>query len=495
MKKIAMLLALLLCLFGTALAQEADAYWTSSDDLYFHANGRCGAGENRVPISAKAGAAFGKGVCPVCIPLEDDGRPPVAVSRGGTIVVKFSDAWLNAHELTGVFGFSGESSYPGVQGLRQLGAYLHGESYDAFLEAWLESGFAEGRASTPYILPVNGALVMHRRHIGPYWYIIMRPQEKFSGAWSMYWRVSSYRLRAEADTLYSEFDRQTVEETRSLAVEAMHGSAPVLQRQSGSLVIEVYNALNGNIAVIREENPGGSLENVQLMIGGRNEGIELSGYMDGAAAVYCCMLTDAELEALQANARMEIRRTEAVNMNIYRVIASDGYQYYSRSSDELLVSIGKLNGLDPVDGDFRHIDSGSAPDRFVLYGEDTVEICRFTENGMETVYPDSANEDIRAERITPLFWYGEKCVFLMENHKYQDYTPADRLFTGGIEYGRRCGSAPEDEFASYTCWLADENGRAISGMNNQAFTLLEDGRIQLEDFEGNTIFCGPFTDD
>lgn len=489
MKQILICLLILLLAAGWAAAEGGDDYWTSNDDLYYHVNASCGAGEGRVPISARAGTAFGKDLCPICASREDDAQPPAAVARGGTIVVKFSDAWVNAHELTGVFGFSGESGYSGVQALRQLAAYLHGDAYNAFLTSWLQNGKAEGRANAPYILPVNGTLVLHRRHIGENWYIILRPQEKFSGAWNMYWRVSSYHLRAEGETLYSEFDQQTVEETYKLDVQALNGSEPVYRRE-GETAIEVYQALEGNIAVIREENPCAQIESVQLRIGGRSDGIELSGYVDGTSAVYCCILTDAELEALRANARAELWHTEAVNGDIYRVDGAQAYSYYSLSSDECLFTIDKAGGLDPVDDDFRLILDGE-PDCFVV--DDNIgepAIYRYLQSGRELVtVQGGAGHQLK--RVTPLFWYGDGGAFLAEAHKYEDYAVDDRLFENGIEYDVRFGSAPEDEWGSYLCWLVDEKGEVIGSDRNQAFTVHENGTVSFETIEGDSWICDP----
>ena len=485
------LLAFLL-LFSCACAESGDDYWTRSADLYYHYNAYCGGVEGRVPISAEAAAAFDKGVCPVCFPFENDTlEAPHAVSRGGTVAVQFSDAWLNNRELTGVFGFMGKNEYSGAEAHQLLSQYLHGEDYNAFLQALQESGSAEGRANTPYILPSDGTLVMSRRHIGSDWYIIVRPGSKFVKKWKMHWRVSSYALQMQGDTLATEFDQQTVEKYHTLELESMNDSAPVYTRDTGALAIEVYEALGGSIAVIREKHVEfKGMQDVRLVIGGRDEGIELSGYADGKYFVYCCMLTDAELNLLKGNARAELWHVEPVQSGIFRVNGENAYDYYSAVTGEKLFTIDKVDGLDPVDDDFR-LTFGGTPDCFVVSdGTGSPVIYRYLKSGRETIAVQDA-DGLTPSRITPLFWWEDGGTFLVEAHKYQDYAVNERLFEGGIEYDVRFGSAPEDEWSSYLCWLVDENGEVIGDYHNQAFTIHENGTVTFETIEGDEWTCDP----
>lgn len=489
MKKTFAWLAVLLCLMGCASAQE-DGFFTRSADLYYHYNALCGGDAGRVPISADAGSAFGKAACSVCIQAEDEALPPRAVVRGGTIAVKFSQAWLDQQELTGVFGFMGAEKDSGVQAHRLLQQYLHGENYNAFLATWLESGSAEGRANTPYILPSGGTQILCIRRIGPDWYIIVRPGEKFGRKWEMYWRVSSYALRAEGDSLYSEFDRQTVEEHAALELLSMNDAAAVYARESEALTIEVYEALDGNIAVIREKNAAiRGREGVRLIIGGWDAGVEMSGYGDGKETIYCCMLSDAELNQLRANAKAELWHTEPVKNDIFRVNGMEAYDYYSETTGEELFTIPKADGKDPVDDDFRMIFDGD-PDCFVVDDNIGVPVIyRYLNSGREII--PVQDTDRNPKRVTPLFWYGDGGAFLAEAHKYEDYAVDDRLFESGIEFEQRFGSGPEDEWGSYLCWIVNERGEVVGSANNQAFTVHEDGTIAFETIEGDSWICDP----
>ena len=492
MKRIASWLLVLLLLTPCAHA-EGDDYFTSRDDLYYHYNANCLGSEGRVPISAEAAVAFDKGVCPVCFPIENDMlQAPQAVSRGGTIMVRFSDAWLNDHELTGVFGFMGQDYTSGAEAHKLLGQYLHGEAYNTFMQTLQESGSAIGRANTPVILPDgDSGIIMSRRHIGSDWYIIVRPAEKFNKKWDMYWRVSSLHLQMQDGTLATEFDLQTVEDHYSLKLTSMNNSRAVYTRENDDLAIEVYEALGGSIAVIREKHVElKGLENVRLVIGGRDEGIELSGYADGTDFVYCCMLTGAELNLLRGNARAELWHTEHVSNDIFRVNGDNAFDYYSDTTGKLLFTIEKADGKDPIDDDFRLV-FGGMPDCFVVDDNTGLPaINRYLKSGKETITVQGGGGQVPS-RVTPLFWFEEGGVFLVEAHKYKDYAVDERLFENGIQYDQRFGSGPEDEWESYLCWLVDENGNVIGDYHNQAFTIHENGAVTFETTEGDEWTCEP----
>lgn len=479
LRKICMLLPLFLLLPEFAHAGRADGYWTRNAEIYYHAVECCGDGKDRVPISETAACAFGKFACPVCVQAEDVGEDVQAASRGGTVVVKFSDAWLNAQELTGVFGWGTDSAYTGHAAWRTLGEYLHGESYRGFVESYLQNGSADGRANTPFILS-RGAQVMSRRHIGGNWYIVVRPEEKFRDTWSMYWRVSSLKLNMEGEALTSNFDMQTVEETRRLSLSRMDGTDAAFTCTGAGFELEVYEALGGYIAVIREEGgAAGSMENVRLMIDGASFGIDLAGYAEGTDAVYCFALDAGELEALKGNAGAQLWHVEQISASCFRVDAGERYVYYSDETGGELFSLEKVNGCDTLNMDFYLSDS--TVERFALWREN--ESVLLGVDGQ--IYPVEAGENRYAKRLTPLIWKDGSGVFLAEYHKYVDYVPEDRLFPAGVEFGVRYGSSDADEWASYLCWLVDENGNAVSVLENRAFILYDNGEIHMEDLEGN----------
>lgn len=306
-KGLLMLLAALLMLPVCAFADVQSEFWTCNEDLYYHFNRHCSGNDGLVPISETAAQAFGKYACPVCSQREDEGEDVQAVVRGGTIVVRFSDAWLAQPELTGVFGWSPDSEYAGEEADALLAQYLHGDAYNRFIADYLADGSAGGRARVPAVLPTGGELIMNERHLGSDWYIIVRPAVKFGGSWEMYWRINGVKLQMDGETLSTNFDLQTVEEHRELQLSRASGEAPVLETESDALQITVYREMDANIAVIYENAADRDfLEGAELRIPGVKQGVLLFGYMDGERGVYCCTLTDAELALLQDGAQAEI---------------------------------------------------------------------------------------------------------------------------------------------------------------------------------------------
>lgn len=471
---------------GIVSGAFADAsFWTRNDDIYYHATWVCG-GEGCVPISEEAALAFAKYACPVCCEWPDGGEEPEAASRGGTIAVRFSDAWLEKQELTDVFGWHADNSYGGVQARRNLAEYLHDEAYAAFIGELSAQGAADGRANMPHILAADGALVMSRRHIGNHWYVIVRPREAFANTWDMYWRVNSLAVHMEGDALSTEFDLQTVEEVRTLQLRRMNDSDPVFMRGGDELEMAVYRALDGNIAVIREKKPDGrNLENVQLRIAGVSDPIGLAGYAEGREAVYCCMLTDGELEALRKNAQTKLWHLESINSKVYRVEGADVYTYYSVEDDRELFRIEHSGAQEDVNHDFLLVLDGE-PERFAA-----LNAIYDYEGRMHAV-----SGEYEIARFTPLVWNGEKGVFLAEGRESGKHENDPLLSDGGIEIGVRYEIDIQKEWGGYSCWLVNENGQLLSELRNQGFLVNPDGRVELYDWEGMS-YAGyiPETDD
>ena len=331
----ALILLLLLPTLGDA--EDAALYWTRNTDLYYHLNEHCADAQNMVPISESAALAFAKYACPICIPAQDDGAQAQAVSRGGTVVVRFSDSWLDARERVNTFGFMEEIPVSGKRAGYVLSESLHGKAYNTFLSDYMEDGRARARANSPYIIAQEGDVLMSRRHIGSEWYIVIRPQKRFGTSWSMYWRVESRELQMENDELNQNFDQQSVEEWQRLQLERLDGQSEAFSRHCMGFDIHVFDVLDGSIAVIREENAGAEqIENALLMIDGAPYGIALNGYMDGDAAIYCCALSEAERSALSHNVGVQLWHTQYLDGETFRMDMGEDHADYDLLSGEPL---------------------------------------------------------------------------------------------------------------------------------------------------------------
>jgi len=335
MAKASLLILLLLAMLcSSALAAPADEYWTLKDDIYYHSAENCGGAGRRVPISGEAAAVFGKAPCHICIQEADEGSDIESVMRGGTIVLRISDKWMESFDTSGVFGFSSPGYYGNEAAWDKLGEMLHGDALAAFLNDYGDDGSAAGEARVPCVLCTNGELLMNQRHIGAHWYVTIRPAEKFKRSWDMYWRINDNDITMtaggeidRADTgireydhvFSSEFVRQTIEEHKTLTPESMDGAKAVFEKKYGSLEFFLFEGLEGHIGVLYENGADKDLlEAVELRIGSEENAFAISGYMNGDKAVYVFVLTNAEVHAI---------RNEDAALSVYRKPITEDAEY------------------------------------------------------------------------------------------------------------------------------------------------------------------------
>jgi hypothetical protein len=115
--------------------------------------------------------------CPVCVQDDADYGEPCAVERGGTAVLRVSDAWIRTLEPFYVFGTARDEVFEGAAAPKELARILHGEAYEAFLNAIMQNGVADAEVLCPELYEDDGLLAMHARHIGGAWYLVFRPDE------------------------------------------------------------------------------------------------------------------------------------------------------------------------------------------------------------------------------------------------------------------------------------------------------------------------------
>ena len=479
MKRGCVIALVLTLLFACAcLAEDAALYWTRKADLYYHLNEGCVGVRDGVPISEIAAQAFGKYPCPVCVPVKDDGTGVRAAARGG-----FSDAWMANAELMGVFGWSADSVYEGAAGETKLAAYLHGDAYNAFLAEYARSGSATDEAREPDVVAVHGERILSVRHIGGDWYVVVRPSEKFGDSWDMYWRIDGIRLHMEDGTLRTNFEQQTVEETLELALERESGASPVYSAATEGFSIEVYRALDVNVAVICETaGDADALENACLLVGSCAQ-IELRGYMDGDVAVYCCALNDAELEALRSGAEARLLHVERVNSRLCYALTEGELRCWSTREGKTILAVAAEEGIDPVDADFRVVWYEEI-ERFVVQQEGADLLV-----DLDGRIIDYGGTDAGIERLTPLIWKDGAGVFLTERCAGAEFPVGERYATGGIDYGRRYdGGAYGD---GWRCGLIDQDGNVLAACDYTAFSIDASGTIRLEAPGGGDLTLQP----
>ena len=476
-------LALLTLLAGACLAEDASGYWTRREDLYYHLNESCVGALDAVPISGTATQAFGKYPCPVCVPVEGDGTGVRAAARGGTIVLRFSDAWMAEPELTGVFGWSVDSVYEGAAGETKLAEYLHGEAYNAFLAEYARSGSATVEAREPDVVAIHGERILSRRHIGGYWYVVVRPAEKFGDSWGMYWRIDGLQLCMENGALRTNFEQQTVEETLEVALERESGASPVYSAAAEGFSIEIYRALDMNVAVIYEaRGDADALENACLLLGSCAQ-IELCGYMDGDSAVYCCVLDNAELEALRSGVDARLLHVGRVGSGLCYALTEGELRCWSTRDGKTILAVAAEGDADPVDADCRVVWYDES-ERFVVQRDGADLLV-----DMDGWIISYGGTDAGVDRLTPLIWMDGEGVFLTERCAGAAFPVGERYAAGGVDTGQRCDGGAYGE--GWRCGLIDQDGNVLAECNYTAFSVDAGGVLRLETPGGAALTLRP----
>ena len=317
-----LLLALLFCA-SSALA-EADGYWTRNADWYYHASEYCGGAEDMVPISLDGAEAFAKYPCPACVPEETEGEIQAVIEGGaGVVIVRIPDSRLGDDWFGTVRSYANDASYEGGAAYRALGDYLSGEDYIRFLSDYQTRSSAQAPARMPQIWGADsgqapaslsqmwgngGALVMSQRHLGGAWYFAVRPgatlRETFEmDSWPMYWRTNACQLRMENGVLICDYTTSTRTEQVELKLE-VQSTEPIFEKPFGDLLIYVTQTMNEYVALILRHGED-AIPSAELLIG-ENSAIPLTCHINAGPDIYCCVLTEAELNALRSGAEVKL---------------------------------------------------------------------------------------------------------------------------------------------------------------------------------------------
>ena len=309
MKRILLLaLALLFCL-PAALA-ESDGYWTTNDDWYYHLSAWCGGADGMVPISLNGAEAFGKYPCPVCVPEEGGAAEIQVVVRGGTVILRVPDAWMDSLEMDSSSFYIWDEKLSGAEADEALSAQLHGEAYAQFVSGFRQNGSAEAWVRVPGVGRV-GDIVLSQRHLGGAWCFALLP-ERLNNSWNVELDINGRLLQA-ADGVLNVHYAQEAALTYREVLQLIHAyDAERVFAREGGVEVGVYRAQGMNIAAIyqRPEDKNRML-GARLYIGGVDTGAKLNGWLNEETELgfYCCVLTDAELHALQEGAEIELHST------------------------------------------------------------------------------------------------------------------------------------------------------------------------------------------
>ena len=291
----------------TVLAEEI-YFWTTREDPYYHADKNCGGSVVRFPLSKAAAVEFDKIPCPLCGIEVDAGETKILAGvRAGTYVFCIPQALLDEVKVEPIANFTTSRQYSGTEANAMLSAILGDAAYRDFMSEYV----SYGQAQTTYraVQPVENVnwLNMNLRRIGDNWYMLIDPQQVFSEENPLEWRI------VEISIIWDEVGVLTLtvegEQYRRdyIPSQSMSNAEPIFKRDYETLDISVFREVGANIAVLHVKDEDPDILTGEVRIGdAETEGIDVSGYINGNTATYCCVLTDAELGALVAGSSIGV---------------------------------------------------------------------------------------------------------------------------------------------------------------------------------------------
>lgn len=234
--------------------------------------------------------------------LAEEGAGVDSAIRGKTLILRMTDAWIqekiqHAAPHAGWMGDTGQSwTWYSPASEHMLCQFAEGDSAadsgSAILPACMQSHDFE----------------MSLERIDGDWYAILRLRDYVQGEKEVLYELCNVDYSLSGPGVLTARETGCVTEKMLLNPRDMNAAKPGFTAKSGNLEISLYPVLGATAAVITEENADPDLlEGVQLVID-YGHGALMNGYMDGATAVYCCMLRDDEAQALRMGALFGLYR-------------------------------------------------------------------------------------------------------------------------------------------------------------------------------------------
>lgn len=303
MKKLLVLLACAALLCGCALAEGA--IWVDDDaTLRFHASEKCAlAAKNLLETHGPVSEYY---PCQACV--ADDGEQPETqcFERGGTAIVRLSDAWLRRALEEGAQPGEIPDALIHLGGTddEDLARLVHGRDYVRLLEGQEVGSSRQAEALVPEY--AGDGLLMSCRHLGAAWYLAVRPKDGVGEDFALPLRLWRADLRIDAypaGVILTAEGAECRETTLELSPVKSSGEV-IWQRDDGMADQGETVIRDGDLytLVLRlhycdpddPDDPG--LDRLALYGG---EHFALHGYMDGGDGVFVAALTGGEVYALR----------------------------------------------------------------------------------------------------------------------------------------------------------------------------------------------------
>lgn len=229
-----------------------------------------------------------------------------AIIRGGTVIARFSDRWIEDRNMEEVFSFSGVNLTDRVQILRDLKSSLSESEFEQFMSDYEQNSSASIDVNSLDIYEEDEEiLIMSVRHIDDAVFAILRPAD--SKKKSFYVNCSIEKTRKTWNGFGGEYLSTPIASAQPEKVKLKISEKKVstaCNYELAGISVNVLKTEWGGVAALHA--PLDLPEKVSLYIGGDEIGIPLTGYTTGEEMVYCCMLTDQEFKAMKDQAKFRL---------------------------------------------------------------------------------------------------------------------------------------------------------------------------------------------
>ena len=303
-------LAVLLALLAGWGASAETGCWAGFFDYYYHAVENCALADTVAPVDQAEAEERGRWACPVCVEEAAEYGDPKAAVRGGTVVLRVPDAWIAKQPMTAAH-VDDSVFFEGSDPLSEVARLAHGTAYQMVMTTYGTAGEAVTDVSVPWFEPENGTeLTMNRRHLGAAWYIVLRPvaddrktlDKKGTLDGTLYCAGARLALHGFGEPSLSLSGTCLWQDDACRLKPKKSKNKRFIEQSRNGLELAVYEDMETFICVIHELEAPGDVEDVTLLLDGVDHDIRLRGYLDGDDAIYCCVLTAAEAEALDHGA-------------------------------------------------------------------------------------------------------------------------------------------------------------------------------------------------
>jgi len=309
-KRCWMLIATMLICAGTACAETPG--WAFEDEMFYHKLAYCGGQFGRENVSAE-----GRYPCPVCATdakVYDDGL--YAVERGGTVVVRITDEYMNRDwETEGFFGFY-HWEQVGMEAYRTMCERYNGEDLLAMAAQFLSAEELKTQERTISLYPEYSekrkedvGFEMSRRRIDgcQYWCLHPTGNRKLKGE-EIDWSITISNLSVGAGK-YTFSDGDIAVKLPGVTIDKGSGEEELYYGVCDGLSVRILREMDTYICVVREYWADETLlAEVELHIEGSYAPILLNGYLDDTDGVFVCVLSEGEYQLISGGANVSLHR-------------------------------------------------------------------------------------------------------------------------------------------------------------------------------------------